>query len=150
MKVFMAYKGKFVPKHKEKYAGDPRVIVWRSLWERNVMRWMDSQSDVIAWNSEEVIIPYLCETDNRPHKYHIDFWFKTKKGTYLIEVKPKKECSPPVKPKRKTKRYVQECLTYIKNQSKWKAAKEYADYQGWEFQVWHEDTLKGMGIKLLR
>jgi hypothetical protein len=68
---------------------------------------------------------------------------------YIIEIKPKKETIPPVNPGRKTKRYITEVMTYAKNISKWEAAEEYAADRGWTFQIWHEDILKGMGIKIL-
>ena len=40
-------------------------------------------------------------------------------------------------------------MTYIKNESKWKAAKKYADDRGYHFEIWTENTLKKLGIKLL-
>jgi hypothetical protein len=40
--------------------------------------------------------------------------------------------------------------TYIKNTSKWTAANDFASYKGWKFQIWTEDTLKNLGIKLLK
>jgi aldehyde:ferredoxin oxidoreductase len=68
----------------------------------------------------------------------------------LVEIKPKKQTIPPKTPKRKTKKYVNEVTTYIKNTSKWEAAQQYAQHKGWKFQVWTEDTLKNLGIKLLK
>ena len=65
--------------------------------------------------------------------------------TVLVEIKPEKELSPPTGNKR-TKRYISEGLTYVKNQNKWKAASEYAKDQGWEFQIWTEKELTAMGI----
>jgi hypothetical protein len=41
-------------------------------------------------------------------------------------------------------------LTYIKNQSKWQAAEQFAAARGWKFVIWTEDTLKAMGIKILK
>ena len=35
--MYMAYKGKFKPKHTKKYKGDPTQIIYRSLWERKFM-----------------------------------------------------------------------------------------------------------------
>jgi len=32
----MAYKGKYTPKHPEKYIGDVKKIIYRSLWERKI------------------------------------------------------------------------------------------------------------------
>ena len=39
--------------------------------------------------------------------------------------------------------------TYSKNQDKWEAATQFAEYKGWKFQVWTEETLKNLGIKIL-
>lgn len=146
-----SYKGRFTPKNKHKYVGDHKNIVYRSLWERNALRWLDSNPGIVAYSSEEVVIPYLCKTDNRIHRYFPDLWFQTVNGDkYLIEIKPEKEISPPVKRgNRRTKRYITESLTYIKNQSKWEAAQEFAADRGWEFQIWSERTLKSLGIKII-
>jgi len=147
----MAYRGKFTPKHPEKYVGDVKNIVYRSLWERNTFRWIDTQSSIVHWNSEELVIPYVCETDKKVHRYFMDLWFQTQEGkNYIIEIKPKGQTQPPKTPKRKTRRYVKESLTYVKNQSKWKAASEFALDRGWTFEVWTEDTLKSLGIKILK
>jgi len=147
----MAYRGKFTPKHPEKYVGDVKNIVYRSLWERNTFRWIDTQSSIVYWNSEEIVLPYVCETDKKVHRYYLDLWFQTKEGkNYIIEIKPKGQTKPPKTPQRKTRRYVKESLTYVKNQSKWKAASEFALNRGWKFEVWTEDTLKSLGIKILK
>jgi hypothetical protein len=147
----MAYKGKFTPKNPQKYVGDVKNIVYRSLWERNTFRWIDQNSSIKAWNSEELVITYVCETDKKVHRYFMDLWFETKSGdTYIIEIKPKSQTQPPKTPKRKTRRYIKESLTYVKNQSKWKAASEFALDRGWHFEVWTEDTLKKLGIKILK
>lgn len=147
----MAYKGKFTPKHPEKYVGNVKNIVYRSLWERNAFRWLDDQSAIIEWNSEEIIIPYICGTDGKPHRYFMDLWFRTKGGdTYIVEIKPKKQTMPPKKPKRQTRKYLQESITYVKNQSKWEAATKFAQNNGWYFEIWTEDTLKQLGIKILK
>jgi hypothetical protein len=147
----MAYRGKFTPKHPEKYVGDVKNIVYRSLWERNTFRWIDTQSSIAHWNSEELVIPYVCETDKKVHRYFMDLWFQTQEGkNYIIEIKPKGQTKPPKTPQRKTRRYVKESLTYVKNQSKWKAASKFALDRGWTFEVWTEDTLKSLGIKILK
>lgn len=147
----MAYKGKFTPKHPEKYVGDVKNIVYRSLWERNTFRWIDANTSIVYWNSEELIVPYVCETDKKVHRYYMDLWFQTRDGkNYMIEIKPKKQTQPPKTPKRKTRRYIKESLTFVKNQSKWKAASEFALDRGWTFEVWTEDTLKQLGIKIIK
>lgn len=146
----MTYKGRFTPQNPAKYSGDVSNIVYRSLWERQLFRWLDTQSTVVRWSSEEVVIPYVCKTDGKAHRYFVDIKMTLKDGrTFLIEVKPKKETLPPKTPERKTKRFITEVMTYAKNQSKWEAATEYAADRGWRFEVWTEDTLRGLGIKIL-
>jgi len=102
------------------------------------------------WNSEEVVVPYKSTVDKKLHRYFVDLLIQMNdKSTYLVEIKPKKETKPPKKPKRQTKRYINEQLTFIKNQDKWEAAAEFAEHKGWKFQVWTEETLKNLGIKIL-
>jgi hypothetical protein len=145
----MAYKGKFSPKNPKKYKGDPTNVIYRSLWELRVMKYLDENPAVIEWGSEELIIPYVCPTDNRMHRYYPDFIVKAKKAdgttqTMILEVKPKKETMEPKVSKKKTKRYITEVMTWGKNQAKWKAATEYCADRGWQFKLITEDHL---GIK---
>ena len=145
----MAYSGKYKPKNIKKYVGDINNVTYRSLWERNLMRWLDSHPDVLQWNSEEIVVPYICQTDKRRHRYFIDFYFKTIKGeVYLIEVKPKKETVPPKTKRKRSKRYITEAMTFVKNQSKWAAATAFANQNNCKFEVWTEDTLRSLGIKI--
>ena len=146
----MAYSGRYKVKNLQKYVGNPAAVQYRSLWERQVMRWLDSNDNIACWNSEEVKIPYMCKTDNKMHRYFVDLYFKTTDGkSYLIEIKPKSQTIPPKQPLRKSKKYLKEVMTYIKNQSKWEAAEQFAAKRNLEFQIWTEDTIKGLGIKLL-
>lgn len=142
----MAYSGKYRVKNKDKYKGDSSNVVYRSLWEKHAFKWCDDNSDVKYWSSEEVVIPYLYEVDKKYHRYFMDLKIVFKSGrTVLVEIKPEKETKPPTG-QRRTKRYISEGLTYVKNQNKWKAASEYAKDQGWEFQIWTEKELTAMGI----
>jgi len=143
----MAYSGKFTPKNIKKYRGDWKNIIYRSMWERHAFNWCDTTSEVLGWSSEEVVIPYVYDIDKKFHRYFMDLRIDFKGGkTIIVEIKPKKETVPPINPGRKTKKYLNEGLTYIKNQNKWEAAKKYADKRGWEFHIWTEDTLNAMGI----
>lgn len=147
----MSYKGKYKIKKPEKYLGDYTKVVYRSLWERQAFKWCESNSRIKSWNSEEVVIPYKCKTDNRIHRYYIDLFIEMDTGEcILVEIKPKKQTKAPKTPTRKTKKYINEVTTYIKNTSKWVAANQFADHKGWKFQIWTEDTLKNLGIKLLK
>lgn len=146
----MAYKGKYKVKDPKKYVGDHTKVVYRSLWERQTFRWLEDNPEVAKWNSEDIVVPYLCATDGKKHRYFIDLYVEMKNGDkYLIEIKPKKETQVPAKGKKKTKRYISEQLTYAKNMSKWNAAQQFAKDNGIKFQVWTEDTLRGLGIKVL-
>jgi hypothetical protein len=142
----MAYSGRYPVKNKSKYLGDPNGVVYRSLWEKHAFKWCDNNSNVKRWGSEEVIIPYLYEVDKRYHRYFMDLVIEYKDGNIvLVEIKPDKETRPPTG-KRKTKLLVEQSLTYVKNQNKWKAAEKYAKERGWKFEIWTEKRLSAMGI----
>ena len=146
----MAYSGRYSVKNKRKYEGDYTNVVYRSLWERQAFKFLDNHKDVIGWNSECVVVPYRCKTDGKVHRYFPDLFIRMKDGkTYLIEIKPDKQTRPPKKSSRKTKKYLTEVMTYAKNQSKWEAAQAYANKRGLIFQVWTENTLRDLGIKIL-
>lgn len=141
----MSYKGRFIPKNPEKYAGDVSNIIWRSTWERRVMEWLDTSKNVIYWSSEELVIKYYNPFDNKIHRYFPDFIVKVKKKdglvmTHVIEVKPEYQTKPPTQ-KKKTRRFLEEQATFIINQSKWKAATEFCKDHGWKFQVLTEKDL---------
>ncbi len=147
----MAYSGKYKIKKPEKYAGDPSKVTYRSLWERQAFKWCENNPRVKKWNSEEIVIPYKCKTDGKLHRYFVDLLVELdNREIILVEIKPKKQTVPPKNPKRKTKKYLNEVTTYIKNTSKWNAAQQFAHAKGWKFQIWTEETLKNLGVKLLK
>ena len=144
----MAYSGRFTPKNPQKYRGDPTNIVYRSGWEKEVMKWLDENTNVLGWGSEEVVIPYRSPVDNRVHRYFVDFYVEAvgrDGGTkvMLLEVKPADQTKQPVKPKRNTKRFITEMMTYGVNQAKWKAAEDYCAHKGWEFRLVTEAEIFG-------
>jgi len=142
----MFHKRLYKPLFPEKYTGDPTNIVMRSSWETRFASWCDKNPSVVKWSSEETIIPYRCPTDDKIHRYFVDFkiQIRNKDGilkTYLIEVKPAAQTQPPVYPGRRTQRYLMESMTFVKNQAKWKAAVEYAKDRGYEFKIITEHEL---------
>jgi len=141
----MPYSGRYTVKNTSKYKGDFTKVVYRSLWERNAFRWCDDNPKVKYWSSEEVIIPYYYDVDKKYHRYFVDLKIVTEDKTILVEIKPEKETVPPTG-ERRTKRYISEGLTYIKNMNKWEAAEEYCKDRGWEFQIWTEKTLQEMKL----
>jgi hypothetical protein len=144
------YKGKFTPKNPDKYLGDAKAIVYRSLWERQAFRWIDENAAVESWASEEIVIPYICLTDKKQHRYYPDIYMKLKNGKkFLIEIKPEAQTKPPT-PGKKTKRLVEQTLQYAKNISKWRAAEEFCKDNGVTFQIWDENMLNSLGIKIIK
>ena len=143
----MAYKGRYSPKNPRKYIGNPRNIIYRSLWERKFMVYCDQSDNILEWGSEEVIIPYVSPLDGRVHRYFPDFYIKVKQANgklkkYIIEVKPKVQCSPPnPNPPRRTKRWLSEVKTWGVNEAKWKYATEWCSDKGMEFKILTEDDL---------
>ena len=141
----MAYSGKFVPKNPEKYSGDASTIIYRSLWEFKLMKYLDVHSEIVRWASEEFCIPYRSPIDRRMHRYFPDFWVEKSDGEQIvIEVKPKQHLVPPKKPKRQTVKYLREMKTFAINQRKFDVAREYCKNKGMKFQIMTQDEL---GIK---
>jgi hypothetical protein len=148
--IDMAYKGRWTPTNRKKYDGNPGAITYRSLWERQAFKWCDSNPDIKSWSSESVIVPYRSAIDRKNHRYFVDLLVTYNTGeTVLVEIKPKKQTNPPKKPKNQTRRYITEMKTYSTNLSKWQAATNYAADRGWVFQIWTEETLADLGIKLI-
>jgi len=112
------------------------------------MIWFDTNPSILQWASEEMAIPYISPLDNRPHMYFVDFAvkYKTREGIIkraLVEVKPFAQCSPPKQQKRMTKRLITETTTYLVNQNKWKAAKEWCVKNQFDFIILTERELFG-------
>lgn len=141
----MSYKGRFSPKNPKKYNGDASNIIYRSTWELRVMKWLDDNPNIIWWASEELPIPYRSPIDNKIHRYFPDFIVKVKRKdglvmTYVLEVKPESQTRQPIR-KRKTKRFIEESVTYAVNQEKWRAADIFCQEHGWQFKVITEKDL---------
>jgi hypothetical protein len=140
------HQGKFKPRNPKKYMGDPTNIVYRSGWELKLMVYLDKHPNVLQWGSEELVIPYRSPIDGKIHRYFTDFIVKqiNKEGkteTIVIEVKPKKQTIEPTKKNSKSKRYIQEVMTWGVNSAKWLAAEEYCRDRGWKFQLMTEEDL---------
>jgi hypothetical protein len=115
------------------------------------MLWLDRNDFILEWSSESHIVPYVKPTDNRVHRYFIDFSCTFKDRTtgrmakYLLEYKPYKQMFQPTKTARKSdKTYLTEVINYSVNQAKWNAAKQYATSKGMQFLVINE---KDIGIE---
>ena len=141
--------GKYKVKNKEKYVGNLHECEFRSSWELRYMKYLDNRHNVLEWGSETVKIPYYNPVEKKTRRYFVDFYVKVKTKTghikkYIIEIKPHSQCLPPKKPKRRSSKYRNELQAYVRNQSKWRAAKKWAEKRDWEFIVLTE---KELGIK---
>jgi hypothetical protein len=145
-----AYKqGKYKPRNPKKYNGDCTNIVYRSSYELKMFEYCDLRENIIYWESEEKVIPYLDPITGRYKRYFPDIFmkYKDKNGEIkkvLIEVKPKKDLIEPEKnPKRKTKSWVYRVQTWIRNQAKWEAARNWCKDRGIEFKIFTEVDIFG-------
>jgi hypothetical protein len=144
------HQGFYTTRNPQKYVGDVNNIVYRSSWELKAFRWCDMNSSVIAWNSEETVVPYFNELDGKMHRYFVDLVIRIKTGdgirTFLVEIKPEAQVRKPIPPKRVTKKsqanHLAEIDTWICNQQKWKAAEIYAKQKGWSFKILTEHELQ--------
>ena len=142
--------GIFRPRHPEKCRSNS--CVYRSGLELHYMRYLDSNPNIISWGSEDVVIPYIKPTDNKLHRYYVDFslTIKDKNGVlhkFIIELKPEKQCKPPTNHGNKKKSTMfYEQVTYATNQCKWDAADQWAKKNGYKFQIMTEKQVKQLNI----
>lgn len=142
------HQGKFIPKHPEKYIGNPTNIIYRSKWELMFLRWADETPSVLKYSSEECVIPYISPVDGKQHRYFIDFYIKILQSNgsikdFLVEVKPYAQTQPPkLKNKSVMSESYQEAIrTYAVNQAKWAAARRVCSSRGWDFMIITEKQL---------
>ena len=146
----MSYKGIYRPSNPKKYKGHSQNIIYRSLWERKFMNYCDLNENILEGASEEFWIPYLDPTTNHVRRYFPDFFIKYKDKDSnirrsVIEVKPMRETLQPKATKGKSRKtMINESMTYVKNQPKWKAAKEFCEDLKLECKIMTE---KELGIR---
>lgn len=134
------WKPKLNPK---KYEGDITNIIVRSSWETYFLNWCDYDDKIISYSSEEIVIPYLSEIDNKIHRYFPDAKIKVRTNNgvkiYIIEIKPYNQTIPS-KAKRKD-RFLNEMKVYTVNKNKWAAAEKWCKQRGYEFKILTERDL---------
>lgn len=148
--VRKSYKGKYTPTNPDKYVGDSNNIIFRSLWERLFMKHCNNNPAVLKWNSEGKVVPYWSSVDNKMRRYFPDFIVKLKNrddsiSVVMIEIKPCAETTPPITPKKNTykakMRYVEQQMTFQRNQDKWLAARVMCEENNMQFKVMTEYDL---------
>ena len=142
--------GKYTPINENKYVGQGPIIC-RSSWEKKYCIYCDTNDDIIAWSSEPFSIQYFNKLTGKIHSYYPDFWIKVRTSAdvykeFLVEIKPKSQVKVPKEPKRKTaqaiKNYKYAVETYVKNLSKARAAKVFAESRGMKYIILTEDSIK--------
>ncbi len=136
--------GTYHVRNKEKFLGnyDP---IYKSKLEAKMMFYLDHNENVIKWNYESFPIKYIDESSgNKVRNYYIDFTAVVNTGknvlqTVWIEVKSESETHAPGKHASKNPKAIN---TWLKNQSKWKAAKKLAESRGIKFVVISEKELE--------
>jgi len=143
--------GYYTLQNLNKYIGDPGKIIYRSAWEKTFCIFCDLNTQVIAWSSEPIRIPYQHPILNVQKPYNVDFYFKIKKTDniikeYIAEVKPAKKIKKPEMPpgnvtQKRLNGYIAQMQEYSINMFKFKAAQEWAIQRGWEFILITENFL---------
>jgi hypothetical protein len=138
------HQGLYRPKNPEKYVGDATNIVFRSSWEKKFLVFADTNPSVLKYSSEEVIVPYFSQIDNKMHRYFPDFIIQIQQldgaiKMLMIEIKPEAQTLPPKH--RNTRQYLNELATYSVNTSKWQAAEQYCKKNNMEFLIMTEQHL---------
>lgn len=134
----------------EKYAGDPRVVIYRSSWERKFMILCDLSPQIVRWGSEPVQIKYLSPIDNKMHNYNVDFFIEVldnegKRMKYIVEIKPSSQISrePVLEGKvteKKLIRHAELTKTYHINRAKQIAAMKWALDRNMKYVVLTEEN----------
>jgi hypothetical protein len=137
-------KGKFTPKHPEKYVGI-KSPTYRSSWEFAFMNFCDSHPSIQKWASEAVKIPYKNPLTQKVTVYVPDFFiqYMDKKGkmiSEIIEIKPQNQ-QLLEKVGRNSARQAQ----FVVNQHKWAAATAWCKNQGLNFRVLNETDIFHQG-----
>jgi hypothetical protein len=173
LKKGQTYQGYYIVRNKEKYMGDPSLVVFRSAWEFSFCMWADYSDSILNWSSEPIKIPYYDKVSkleecrklglnpNNPSNwvqknYNTDFWIRIQKPDgniekWFIEVKPKHKLSkpkpvPPEAPLRDQKRFNRLAKEFLINEAKFEAMTSWTTRNGASFYIFTEDQLDKFGI----
>ncbi len=167
------HQGYYNVKNREKYVGDPNLVIYRSSYEFAFMKWCDATQSILQWSSEPMKVPYydrISKLDeckklgldpNNPRNwvtknYNVDFWVRIKKPDdviekWFIEIKPKCKLQKPVPPDKGAttkiiKRFNILAKEYIINEAKFAAISTWAERNNSKFYIFHEEVMMRLGI----
>jgi hypothetical protein len=103
-----------------------RLFKYRSGWERSVAEFLDLSDDVISYQYESLEIPYLLK--EKVHKYLPDFivYYNNRPQPVIIEIKR------------------QDKLGTLKVMAKTKAAKQWAEENNYNYQIWTDKMIEAI------
>lgn len=132
--------GVYGVKNRQKYIGDPNEVFYLSSWEYSFFLKLDENPSVKRWCANTLKIPYIFEVDGHRHDYYLDAYVEMVTGEkFLFEIKPDKELSHPIPPKRRNQKalsnYNNRVLTFHKNRNKWLFAANFARQNGYMFVI---------------
>ena len=141
------YKGIYVVRNPKKYMGSlAKPIIYRSLWEKELMLNYDLDPNVIGWLSDSINIPYFNPIKNRMANYIPDFICKRKDNgkiiIQMVEVKPIHKAYIPKKNNKQWASYLNLLEEYVTNLAKWEAAIKYCRGKGWNFLIFSKGKKK--------
>lgn len=121
-------------------------VNYKSSLELKAIRYCDWNSNVNKWSLEPFAIQYLKPTTGKLHRYYIDLVIEFNNSEkFLVEVKPFAQTKPPTKPSKLTNKsklnYARNTETWLINQAKWAAAKEFCKTNGFKFIILTEKEL---------
>jgi len=155
--------------NKDKYIGDPGLIIYRSSWEFAFIKYLDMSPSVKRWSSEPISIPYYDRVSkleecaklgldpNNPSNwevknYNTDFWYEVDNGRdklekIFVEIKPSYKLKKPIPPPENAtigqqRKFNKAAKEYLINEAKHAAMKEWAERHGSKFYVFTEDVLQ--------
>ena len=125
-------------KNSNKYCGVKKLIELRSSWEMAFVKYLDTNTSILEWSSEEIAIIYSHPIKKRDARYWPDFYckFQTSNGIKeaIIEIKPFEQTQKPVlKETNKSSTNVYALSNYLINQAKWMSAEQACHKKGWKF-----------------
>lgn len=112
---------------------------YKSSLELKAFKYCDNNPKIQEWSLEPFHIPYISPVDGKPHRYFPDIWLKFTSGdVFIVEIKSESETKMP---RKNDKRYGAKINTYLVNQAKWDAARNFAQAKNCNFMVLTDKVL---------
>lgn len=114
-------------------------VLYKSGLELKAFKYCDHNPKIEEWSLEPFHIPYQSPVDGKVHRYFPDIWLKFTTGDiFIVEIKSSIETKMP---RKNDKRYGAKLNTYLVNQAKWEAARNFAKAKSCNFMVLTDKVL---------